>query len=59
MEVVDDGELIDLQIVLTLWIAHACLTALKDDIMIPDMAFDFPELWDDMIDMSRLGIVFN
>jgi hypothetical protein len=42
MEVVDDGELIDYQIVLTLWIAHACLTTLKDDIMIPDMAFDFP-----------------
>jgi hypothetical protein len=47
MEVVDDGEHIDLQIVLTLWIAHACLSALKDDIMIPDMAFDFPSLWDE------------
>jgi hypothetical protein len=59
MRVVDDEKLINLQIVLTLWIAHACLTALKDDIMIPDMAFDFPSLWDEKIDESRLGIFFN
>ena len=59
MVVVDNGDIIDLQIVFTLWIAHKCLSAQKDDIKIPDMAFEFPMLWDDEIDMSRVGIFLN
>jgi hypothetical protein len=47
MVVVDDGELIDLQIIVSLWIAHMCYSSHKADLIIPDIAFFYPMLWEE------------